>query len=299
MVMTMRRNETRVISLVIAETILAAGLGFAQSSENDGLHFEVASVKKVGADAARKSSTRPSASRPNPAVVRYSHTTLKSLLQDAYGVPQDRISGPSWLDSELFAITAKAPPGTTKEQSNVMLQNLLTERFKLLLHRESKELPVYALLVEKNGPKTKHSLDDGIDSSSRPGSIGKDGFPEVPHGYAGINIFIAPGRARISCMRQPLSEFAKFLGLQLARPVVDQTGLSGNYDINLDFTPGEGQSPKGPMGEDLPFRLSPSGQDGPDLFAAPREQLGLRLQATKSPVERLVVDRAEKVPVEN
>ena len=112
-------------------------------------------------------------------------------------------------------------------------------------------------------------------------------------------MFAGPGRVRISCILQPLSEFARFLGLQLGRLVIDETGLLGLYDFNVDFTPAEDQIPKGPSGEDMPIRRPPPGQEAPDVFAAVQEQLGLKLESKKGPVLVLVINHAEKIPIGN
>src|SRR6202050_2161745 len=100
----------------------------------------------------------------DPGQITYSSMPIKSLLVTAYGVKTYQVSGPSWMDTERFDIVAKVPPGATKDDVKLMLQNLLAERFKLTLHREKKELPMYALMVAKNGPKLKESPPDDPDA---------------------------------------------------------------------------------------------------------------------------------------
>jgi len=125
--------------------------------------FEVASVKPAPLPPSGRA--RPTgAAGPlsnGPGQISYPNISLHTLLTSAYGVKDYQISGPSWLDSERFEIIAKLPPGTSKEQIPVMLQRLLADRFKLKLHREEKELPIYALVIGKNGPKLKESHGDG------------------------------------------------------------------------------------------------------------------------------------------
>src|SRR6266446_4406926 len=111
---------------------------------------------------------------PDPGRATFTNMSLKNILMRAYEVKGYQISGPGWLDSERFDIVAKVPQGATKEQFLLMIQNLLAERFKLTLHREKKELPMFALLVGKNGPKLKESVDDP-NANDAPAAGG--GFP--------------------------------------------------------------------------------------------------------------------------
>ena len=97
---------------------------------------------------------------PDPGQITYSNVSLKQVLTNAYGIKSYQVSGPKWLDSERFDIVAKIAMGATKEQFQMMLQNLLAERFKLAVHHETKELPIYALVVGKGGPKLKETVDD-------------------------------------------------------------------------------------------------------------------------------------------
>ena len=153
------------MSRAIVGTVLAAclcSLLHAQSAVND-LKFEVASVKPAAPPAGGVIRPGPQGGpgSADPARLTYSFSTLRDLLVDAYSVKRSQISGaPNWLDSVRFDIVAKVPEGATKEQAKVMLQNLLAERFKLTLHRETKELPVYALVVAKNGPRLEVSKGD-------------------------------------------------------------------------------------------------------------------------------------------
>jgi len=223
---------------------------------------------------------------------------------------------------------AKVPKGATKDDVKLMLQNLLADRFKLTLHREKKDLPMYALVVAKNGPKLKESPPDdpnAKDAPMDPDALAaqrqkemqnamrsmKDGAPPPPPppgvgGRGGTRMMMSNGRAQMSASKQTMAEFAEWLVGQLNRPVVDQTGLTKNYDITLDYLP-EGLGSRGPMGGMPP---PPSSGDGgaapepdtptaPALFTALQEQLGLKLEQKKGPVDLLVVDHLEKTPTEN
>jgi len=148
-----------------------------------------------------------------------------------------QIVGPSWLDTERFDINATLPPETTKQQFQVMLQNLLAERFKLTIHRETKELPAYVLTVGKGGPKMKESepMAPGAEAEAAaapPGPLpvrpqmGPDGFPVMPPGRPGLFTMMMPGRARMMGQRQTMQDLANRLTGQLNRPVTDATGLT-------------------------------------------------------------------------
>ena len=148
--------------------IMGAGLvvftscaAFAQTAENSPT-FEVASVKPAAPITGNtiRVMMRGGPGSPDPGQITYTNVTVKNVLMNAYGVKGFQISGPGWLDSERYDIVAKVPRGATKAEFMVMLQNLLAERFKLTLHREKKDLPMYALVVGKNGPKLKESVDD-------------------------------------------------------------------------------------------------------------------------------------------
>jgi uncharacterized protein (TIGR03435 family) len=196
--------------------------------------------------------------------------TLKNLLSAAYGVKEYQIIGPDWLNSERYDIIAKAEKPAGEAQLMRMLQPLLAERFKVKLHRDKKEFTVYALAVDKNGPKIRESRDQGDPN---------------------VNM----GRTHVTAQRTSLAQFADLLSLHTDRPVVDRTGLAGNFDITLTWVPDAAAALPSAGGEN-------SGRGNASdttIFTAIREQLGLRLQAAKEPLEVLIIDHAEKVPIEN
>ena len=183
--------------------IMSAGLvvftscaAFAQTAETSP-SFEVASVKPAAPITGNfiRVGMRGGPGTPDPGQITYTNVTVKNVLTIAYGVKSFQISGPGWLDSERYDIVAKLPRGATKAEFMVMLQNLLAERFKLTLHREKKELPMYALVVGKNGPKLKESVDgpapkeggpvDGPAATMGRVTMGKDGFPAMPPASGG------------------------------------------------------------------------------------------------------------------
>jgi len=218
--------------------LLAASAAFPQV-------FEVASVKPSQAGGGRYAmSGGPGTS--DPGRISYTNTMLRAILLRAYDVKSYQISGPDWLDTLRYDITAKVPDSATREQFQAMLQNLLATRFHMAVHREPKELPIYALLVAKNGPRIKPAADDSAPAGKpadfqlpvvRPGE-GRDGFPVVSLRAPGLVIETKDGRARITAKDSPLSKLADFLSSRLGRPVIDMTGLAGNYSFERVFTSG-------------------------------------------------------------
>jgi len=214
---------------------------------------------------------------------RYSATNvqLKNLMHySAYGVPEPRIlGGPKWLDSERFDIEAKVDssvidqmrtlsPEQGKLQRQAMFQQLLADRFKLAVHWETRELPVYALVVAKNGPKLHVSTTSDSGTSS------------------GNGLFTARGMTLAEITQSLTQELATELG----RVVIDKTGLAGRYDVTLKWTPGTDGAPSDNGTENA--------GSGPSIFTAMQEQLGLKLESTKGPVQVLVIDHVE-MPSEN
>lgn len=294
--------------------------------------FEVASVKPAAPMTGGfiRVMMRGGPGTPDPGQITYSNVTIKNVMMNAYNVKGYQISGPEWFESERYDITAKVPPGTTKEQFQLMLQSLLAERFKLTVHRQSKELPIYALVVAKGGPKMKESVVDpnaatagGPNAGAAEGgrgsplanaavraTVGKDGFPQLPPGGRGaLMIMGMNGRMRMAANGQSMGQLAEMLSNQLSRPVLDETGLQANYDYTLEFAPDEASMgmmkgmpmPMPPPGEGAGPgpAAAPDGSSGPTIFSALQEQLGLRLEARKGPVDMLVIDTLEKVPTEN
>jgi uncharacterized protein (TIGR03435 family) len=261
--------------------LIATGVASSQT-------FEVASVRPSKSTSGRFTMNGgPGTS--DPGRISYTNIMLKRILLTAYDLPNYRISGPDWLDTLRFDITATVPDGSTKEQFQSMLRNLLATRFQMTVHRESKEMAIYALLVAKNGAKVKRDGEvDGKPAEEQLAVMqraeGKDGFPVLSLQAPGLIVETKSGRGRVTAKDQPMAKFADVLTGQVGRPVFEMTGLGGNYSFVLYFTP-----------------ESSTAGDGsePFIFAALQEQLGLRLEARKAPVEMLVIDHIEKVPTEN
>ena len=305
---------------------LSVVLVFGQTGEKSPA-FEVASVKPAaplepnGRGMIRMVGPSGGPGTKDPGRMNYPYQTLRLLMMTAYDVKRFQITGPDWLDTERFDVTATLPPDTTKEQFRVMLQNLLAERFKLAIHRETKELPMYSLVVVKGGPKMKESREvpspkEGDDSApgfpSQP-KIGPDGFPLLPQlaGHPGIFNIMMPGRARLIAQQQTMQDLANRLTNDLSRPVKDETGLTAKYDFTLTYEPEPRPGLLGPMppppppppaeGGGAPASAPPvpDREPLPNIFAAVQLELGLKLEPKKGPVELIVVDHAEKTPTEN
>lgn len=238
--------------------------------------FEVASIK-------RDVSGQPGGMFTLLPACHLERMTLKALVVFAYRVHDFQVTGgPGWIDSDRYNIDAKAegPPSFNPEYVTLQsrrLQTLLRDRFNLTIHRERKELPVYELTVAKKGPKLKTSNC----LQREPGD-----FTIAPGKYCGlIGGSMASGRLQAS--GTTMANLANYLSSMLSRTVVDKTGITGEFDLQLAFTPGL-QPADGVGVADL----------GPDFFTALQEQLGLKLESAKGPVEILVVDRVER-PSEN
>lgn len=223
-------------------------------------------------------------------------TSLQMLIRIAYGIEGNQISGaPGWVNSDKYEVEAKMDEDTADKLRKLgeplqaeparqhMLQVLLAERFKLMTHRETKELPIYSLVVAKGSPK----LHEAKPGDTYPNGIkAPDGRP-APHSF-----YMARGELRSQGLG--MDELAHFLTQQTGRTVVDNTGLKGNYDFTLHWTPDLALTPNGGGGPDS----STSSDSGPSMFTAIQEQLGLKLESQRGPVEILVIDHVER-PSEN
>jgi bla regulator protein blaR1 len=273
--------------LVANLAMLASGLAFAQSPPAP-LTFDVASIKPSSGDDRRVGiQFMPGGG------LRTTGTTLKFLITFAYDVRDFQVSGgPGWINSDRFDILAKsdrdaaeggpddmrkmsdAQMKTASEQMRAKLQALLADRFQLTIHHETKDAPVYALVIGKNGSKLKEA--------------------EVKEGDR--RRMMRMGRSELNGEGAPIDLLTSTLSNVLGRPVIDHTGLKGNYDFKLTWTPDPGQA-GGPGGPPPPGVEAPPPPDpnGPSIFTAVQEQLGLRLESQKGPVDMIVIDKVEKL----
>jgi bla regulator protein BlaR1 len=258
------------VGFLIAGALAPRWIAFAQQPERPA--FEVASVKRGDPNDRRFSLLMLPGGR-----LTTTNASLKMLIGFAYSVLNHQISGgPGWLDSDKYNIEAKpdstvtiAPGPAGAPQIRAMTQALLAERFKLTLHRETKEESVYELVVGKGGSKLK----EATETAKGP--------------QQGLRL----GRGELNGMAAPISLLVLYLSQQLGRSVIDKTGLTAKYDFTLTWTPELG--PQFPGG-DRPDAPPPPDPNGPSLFTAVQEELGLRLESAKGSVDILVVDHAEK-----
>lgn len=209
---------------------------------------------------------------------RTGNLSVRDLIQYAYNLPKSQIvGGPDWLETKMFDIDAKSDAATeaalkgmsneeAAQQKRQMVQALLADRFGLTTHQETRELPEFALVVAKGGVKFQ------------------------PNNSVGNAIDSGPRRLHVSGMENTVPVLARELAVVLGRVVVDQTGLKGSYNLTLRWTPADAPPPL--------LNGAPDPNPPPDIFTAIREQLGLKLESTKGPVDVLVIDQV-KMPTEN
>jgi uncharacterized protein (TIGR03435 family) len=244
---TNERSVPRTLLLAIASTLAAVT---PPCSAQPPLEFEVASIKPTPPGSDNTTMGFDPGGR-----FRATGAPLHALIQMAYGVKDFQVSGgPKWADSESYDVVAKPTAGVTLNQNQfkVAIQALLADRFNLKIHRETRNLPIYALLVGKNGPKLTKNID-----APGPGAT--------------------MGSGQLKGSKISMSILASMLAQLLDRIVRDDTGISGDFDVKLDWTPGQAGD-----------------VDGPSIFASIEEQLGLKLNAQKGPVEVLIIDSAER-----
>jgi uncharacterized protein (TIGR03435 family) len=247
----------------------AGGVSQLKTDTAKRLEFEVASVKP----------SKPGAAggiiKPLPGGQTYIATNapVKLMIKLMFHLNDQQISGgPGWLENDLYDVEAKADGPHTIDELHVMFQNLLIDRFKLKFHKETRMLPAYELVVDKSGPKlTENTSPEHFDIPVNPAGFGK-----------------------LDATHCSMSYFSWLLSQRLSRPVIDQTGLGRFYDFKLEYTP---ELPPGSAARpEAAANLPPT--NGPDIFTALREQLGLKLESHKGPVEVMVIDHVER-PSEN
>jgi uncharacterized protein (TIGR03435 family) len=223
-------------------------------------------------------------SQYTPSGISATNAPLQMLLRQAYGLMNsndDQFTGlPARAKAERFDIEAKVDPADVEalhslsmEQRGLMLQALLADRFKMVAHREARELPIYELVVAKGGSKLKEAT---------PGDTYPNGI-KGPDGRAGAGMMnMRPGHIQGQAVQ--MQQIASILTQMTGRTVQDKTGLTGKYDVTLDWTPDDGPPPM----------LNGVAVDGPSIFTAVQEQLGLKLDPGKGMVDGVVIDHIER-----
>lgn len=233
-----------------------------------------------------------------PPTGRFTATNIavRLLLRQAYEVQDFQIiGGPSWLASDRFDIVAKSPDGVAgPEQTRVMLRAMLADRFKLVARTETREMPIYSLVLAREDGKLGPKLSAAkVDCEARVAAARRGGPPldfPAPGQQAECAFMMAPGNMNAGGM--PMAELARALSPQVGRIVIDETGLTGRYDFQMTYAPeGRGFGPgPGPGAAEPP----PPDPNAPSLFTALQEQLGLKLESARGPVEVLAIDRVEQ-----
>jgi uncharacterized protein (TIGR03435 family) len=267
-----------VVLITLAAVCPASGVGQSQAGgteaadvqkEQPRLTFDVAAIHPSN-PGVRGGGIKP---LPNGTGYVVQNMTVKSMMTVIYRIPPGRIQGgPDWFNSAAFDLEAKADRAYGLEDLHTMFKNLLADRFGLRFHTETKQGPVYELMVDGSGMKMKAD-----------GDVGNLNIPIMPS-----------GPAEFVGTKVPMAYLCWFLGQQMqsdSRPVIDKTGLTQVYDFTLKFMP---ELPPGVSVDALPPEL----QNRPAIQDALREQLGLRLESGKGPVENYVIEHVEK-PSEN
>jgi uncharacterized protein (TIGR03435 family) len=269
--------------LVLVTAIAAAASVAAQGPASDALRFEVASIKPAPAEPTRV------VGRPAPDRFYVPSTPLRALIRNAYDVADFQLlGGQAWMGTDRWEVSAKADRVATADERRIMLQRLLEERFALRTHRETRELPTYDLVLARGdgrlGPQMKPAAID-----CAPFRTGQTPIADEPLTRQAVRVCtttrqtFGAGRRTVYFTDIPLSQLARNLEARTNRIVVDKTGLTGRYDIELTF-------------EDASALISPDQKprEAPPLPTALQEQLGLRLVPARGPVEMLVIDAVER-----
>ena len=336
--------RVRLAGLVVAGALLC-GVAQAQLQTHTAKpEFDVASVHvSAPLDRAKLAAQMQAGQMPNFGMhldglrAEYNYMTLKQLIVAAYKVKPYEITSPDWMDTEHYDIVARMPEGSTRDDAAPMLKSLLEDRFHLEAHTESQDRPVLALVVAKGGPKLKDSpAPEPIDESA-PLKQGERKM-DLPDGPARMTITVDPNKgmaqvvnmgtrgtynqkidfaamtAQIDGTGVSMAGFVDMLSqiMQIgggpSKPVIDETGLKGHYEVALNLSladlmaaaRAQGGGPQGgsPGGNGAAPQASDPGGAGSTVYASV-EKLGLKLNSQKAVVQQLVVDSADKTPTEN
>jgi uncharacterized protein (TIGR03435 family) len=269
-----------------ATGVILAGAAFAQAVEK--IEFEVASIKPAPTVMEQVASGTPHLGmKIDGARVDIGTMALSSLIRIAYHVQPNQVSIPAALDAQKFDILAKIPAGASRERVPGMLQSLLADRFKLVIHREAREQSIYGLVVAKGGAKLKESVAEP-DEPDRAKGIVQTAAGDVVRLTAGPG-----GTLHAESPKFTMTALTDLMRRFVDRPVMDMTGLTGEYQIAFDTSIWSGYPGAAPRAPD-----SAADPDAALIFMS-IQKLGLRLEARKANVEVIVVDSAEKTPTAN
>jgi uncharacterized protein (TIGR03435 family) len=269
-----------------------------------GQEFEVASIKPSTQSVQGQTGAGP---HIDGSMARYSALSLKLYLGMAYSLKNYQISAPDWMASERWDITAKLPDGSDPKQIPEMLQALLRDRFQMKMHRETKELPVYGLIIGKGELKLRESPPDPAvngEPAARSVNVAPSGSGAGTIVTYGNGSYFTLGDNKFEGKKLPMSIMADALARFADRPVVDMTDLKGNYDFTMEFSPEDFRAmmiraaiAQGTVVPPEALKLVDASSGDTLLNAVAR--LGLKLELRKAPIEILVIDQALKSPTEN
>ena len=277
------------VSILAALVTVWAPIGAMSQAPAPGPAFEVASVKpNKSGEVGGSFGVRPGGQ------VVVTNNTLRNIVRNAYQLQNFQIvGGPEWFDTERFDITAKAVDSNpTQQEFQSMVQRLLADRFKLVVHRETRQSPIYALVLARSdgtrGPKLTPSTTDclALAAAAARGATPPPAPPN-PNGRPLCGTRTLPGR--ILAGGVTMDDLARNVSNFAGRMTLNRTGLQGRFDLELEFTPDQ-LPPEGTLPPGLPKPPA----DGPSLFTAMQEQLGLKLDSQRGPVDVLVIDSADR-----
>lgn len=267
--------------------------------------FEVASIRPSSEQVAQVSAGM----RIAGSQVRLTAMSLKEFIVIAYGVKPQQIAGPDWLGQTRFDLAATIPADRSAAQVSEMLRALLADRFQMTMHRETKEFPVYVLGVAKSGPKLQPSkapapTAEGTGEKAPAVNVTASGSSAGTSVDLGRGSSLTFGNNRLEVRKMTMASFAETLTRFVDRPVLDQTGLTGEYDVVLNIAPEDYMPLMIRSGVNAGVALPPQALrllDGAntDPLSGPLRDVGLTLESRKAPLEVVVVDTISKTPTEN
>ncbi len=313
--------------------VLASGAAWAQSGgtaapAEPAPEFEAISIKPAPPPTGNgiRVMMRGGPGSDDPGRLDWNNVAIRQMITMAFNIKEYQLQGPDWLGNQRFDVVAKLPYGATREQARLMVQKMLVDRFHMSFHRETAEHAAFAMVVAKGGSKLKESDPndtsgfapmvmrgpDGVERAAAPpppppppGAGARGAAPGPGRGGPGRGGMVMMGPGRLQGKKMTMDSLASMLSNLTGKPVVDETGLKGDYEVSLEYAPetAEGVNfgpppPAGGAGGEGP-RPSASEPSGLSLFAALQQQLGLRLEARKLPIENIVIERIEKNPTEN
>lgn len=291
--------------------VLACAAAVAGAQTASGPAFEVASIKPAEPITREMviSGQMHIGMKVDKAHVEIQSFTIQELVRFAYNLKPYQVEGPAWTTHLRYDISAKLPEGATMAEVRPMVARLLAERFKLVIHHETKDLPVYVLAAAKDGAKLKAAAPDKVPATPgadapREMNVGGNGQQVNMTGGSFGNLKLVQGddeKMKLVSDAATMTNLTDMLSRMMDRPVIDKTGLSGYYQISVDVDNQDLRNMAAGAGIVMPLRRNDGEATDPSHGSVYQslQHLGLRLEGRKEPIDFVVVDSAEKVPVEN